>query len=146
MSKRLFLYVFFVLAVSCSKESSDEYAAGDNQKGIVGKWKLVETRTSDGTGKIHVVDKTSENRTISFDSKGKTTDDRFSCGGEYTFAPKEPSEINGANLVISFGCRNMDIAPTSARYHAFIKDNNHLTINDENCDESCAEVYRRLKE
>jgi len=134
--------------VSCSKDNTDEYATGNTQTGIVGKWKLVETRSDDGGGNIHVVDQTRENRIISFDSTGKTTDPQISCEGEYSFTPKEPGETLEPNLVISFECKtsNANIGNGPDRYFAFIRDNNYLSINHERCIETCAEIYRRLKD
>lgn len=143
MMNRFFLYAFLIFTVSCRKESTDEYATGDSQTGIVGKWKLVETRHDTGGGYIHVADKTSENRIISFDSKGKATDTRLSCGGEYTFTPiKNGNDVNG-NLIISFGCTT---STEPGKYSATIEDNNQLAISDGHCIELCLDVYRRLRE
>ncbi|WP_164108528.1 MULTISPECIES: hypothetical protein [Sphingobacterium] len=109
----------------------------------MGKWKLVERRTDNGGGNIHVADKTSENRIISFDSKGKTTDTRFSCGGEYTFTPKKEGNDASRNLIISSACT---AATEPGKYSATIVDNNYLTIGDGSCIELCVDVYRRLKD
>lgn len=143
MRNRFFLYAFLIFAVSCRKESTDEYANGDSQKGIVGKWKLVETKHYTGGGYIHVKDKTSESRVISFDSKGKATDTRLPCGGEYTYTPKKDGNDVNCNLIISFGCTT---STEPRKYSATIEDNNYLTLSDGSCIELCLDVYRRIKE
>lgn len=148
MRNSVLLFAFLIFAVSCSKESVDEYAAGPNHRGIVGKWKLIETRNDNGAGDEHIIDKSSENYIMAFESTGKVRAPGFSCKGEYTFTPKPVEEIRGANLIISFGCNLLpdDIETTPGRYYAVITDYNYLSMNNESCDESCTRVFRRLKE
>lgn len=146
MIKRIFLYMVLVVAVSCSKDS-DEFAVDNSQTGIVGRWKLVETQFDDGGGNIHVEDKSDKNEIISFDSAGKTTNNKFSCDGIYTFTPKEPNSPTGANLTVTFECNALDPKSETRKesFQAYIKDNNYLSLRNSRCIEPCAEIYRRLK-
>lgn len=148
MVNRILLFTFLVFVVSCIKEKIEEYATGDTNTGIVGKWKMIETRNDNGAGEVHVMNKSGENYIMTFKSNGQVNAPGFSCEGEYSFTPKSVEEMKGANLIISFDCNLLpaDIETLPGRYYAVIRDNHYLSINNEECDESCVIVYRRLKD
>lgn len=135
-------------SMSCSKNHIDEFETGNNQKGIVGKWKLVRSENGNGTGDVNVIDKISQNVIITFDSTGHTTNPMFECKGKYNFTWVEEGKNNDPNMTINFDCppsgTNIKLGP--AKYYAGFEDNNHLYLNNASCDEQCKDIYRRLKE
>lgn len=109
MINRVFFYVFLILFISCDKERIGEYASGASENGVVGKWKLVETITSDGTAGSTKVDVSSKNYIVTFDSNGKLESPDFPCSGEYIFEEDKPGDRGDNNLVVSFGqCKPPD--------------------------------------
>lgn len=147
MSK-LFLFVFLFLSTSCSKEDN-EYAAGNEKAGVVGKWKLVEYKSVDSWGNIVTEDKTSDNHIISFDSLGNSTDPRFSCQGKYAFVENTTApETKRTTLTISFDCKTIDtdIDVVNQEYTMNFANNNRLVLNAIPCVEMCTYEFKRLKE
>ena len=134
--------------MSCGKNHMDEFATGNSQKGIVGKWKLVRSENGIGNGDVNVVDRRSENFIITFDSIGNTTNPNFECKGKYNFTWDEEGKNHEPNMTINFDCpdsgTNIDFGP--AKYYARFEDNNHLYLSNAHCDEKCTDIYRRLKD
>lgn len=148
MLNKIFIYIYLVLAVSCGKDSSDEYATDNTKNGIVGRWKLIETSTSDGGSDMTIIDMTSENYIVSFDSIGNIKLPEFPCDGKYSFSAENFDENYVPNLKISVkGCDRTTVVSYTILGNSFAKiiDSNYLSVNDEGCDEPCAKKFRRLK-
>ncbi|MGV6946230.1 hypothetical protein [Sphingobacterium kyonggiense] len=139
--KRFFLYTIILLFMSCGKNHMDEFATGNSQMGIVGKWKLVRSESGSGNGDIYVEDRRSENFIITFDSIGNTTNPNFECKGKYNFTWDEEGKNHGPNMTINFDC-----PVSTAEYYARFEDNNQLYLSNAHCDELCKNIYRRLKD
>lgn len=149
MMNRFYFSICLILFISCDKENNSEYASGASENGIIGKWKLVETTSSNGTAVSNKVDVSAENYIITFDSNGKLISLDFPCLGKYFFDTNKPGNQGDNNLVVSFD----KCEPSEALWYtingsadARIENHNNLILNSANCDEPCTRVYRRLKE
>ncbi|MDO4230065.1 MAG: hypothetical protein Q4C98_09640 [Capnocytophaga sp.] len=143
--KHFFYSLFLILIVSCSKNDTSDYATELSESGIVGKWRLVEIHSSDGTSQIYKTDVSSENYVVIFNANGDVQSADFPCVGKYNF---DSTISANNNLVVTFDkCESTQVLGYSINgiANARISDYNYLILNIANCDESCARVYRRLK-
>ncbi|MCY4779294.1 hypothetical protein ORI89_06510 [Sphingobacterium sp. UT-1RO-CII-1] len=148
MMVRVFFNIILILSISCTKESSSEFATGTSQDGIVGKWKLVEYSLSDGTALLKKNDVSSKNYIITFDDKGNVKSPDFPCTGKFTYDMSKLGNKGENNLQVSFAeCSASEMVEYSIKGNAdaSIVDNNTLILNSETCDEPCTRIYRRLK-
>lgn len=148
MTNRLFLNIVMILFISCTKESVDEYATGTSERGIAGRWKLVEVTSSDGTSRLTKTDVSSKNYIVTFDINGNIKSSDFPCSGKYTFDQNKPGNKGDNNLVVAFDkCEASEIVryTITGTADAHIVDYNRLILNSETCDEPCTRVYKRLK-
>ncbi|ATA73460.1 MULTISPECIES: hypothetical protein [Capnocytophaga] len=145
--KHLFYSLFLILTVSCSKSDTSDYATESSERGIIGKWRLVEVHSSDGTPQVNKVDVSSENYVVVFDANGNVESVDFPCVGKYNFDSNASGNL-GNNLVVTFDkCKSNKSFSYSINglANARISDYNYLILNVANCDEPCTRVYRRLK-
>lgn len=145
---RLFFLVLLILCISCSKEEISEYATGNEQTGIVGKWKLVYYRSLDSWGKVETRDRTSFQQIISFDSLGNTTNPRFPCMGKYELAENPDSQKSKpVTLTVFFDCKTTEsnVEKVEEKLAVSFRDNNRLVLNG-GCYGMCEFEYWRLKE
>lgn len=149
MINRVILNLFLVLLISCSKkENVGEYASGPSQDGIIGKWRLVETISGDGTAQSNKVDVSSRNYTVTFNANGEIQSGDFACSGKYTYTSNKRGEIGDENLKVGFDkCEASEMLwySIAGNADARIVDHNTLILNSATCDEPCTRVYRRLK-
>ncbi|GAA4171957.1 hypothetical protein [Sphingobacterium ginsenosidimutans] len=137
------------MLISCDKESRSEFATGISEKGILGRWKLVETTSSNGTAGLNKVDMSSENYIVTFYSNGKIEAPDFPCSGEYFFEKNKAGDDGDHKLSASFDkCKSSQALwyTINGNADARIVDHNNLILNSKTCDEPCTRIYRRLKE
>lgn len=131
------IHLHFLLAIillSCSKQHN----SSESPKGIEGKWKLVEASNNN-------VEK--ENYTINFDSTGGIKASDYPCAGTYVFNEEGGTKLSDTNLTVEF--KNCS-SSTQLWYTikgiatARLVDNNTLVLNNQNCDEGCARIFKRI--
>ena len=146
---RKMLYpLLIILLIACHEKSGDDYATGASKDGIVGKWRLVEIKSSNGTAQISTVNVESENYVVTFGADGTVHASDFSCSGTFTFDTDKPGNIGNNHLTITFeACERSKLVWYSIHgtADARIIDDNTLVLNSEACDEGCQRIYKRLK-
>ena len=126
--------LFSIMLLSCNKQHNPV----ESQKGIEGKWKLIEA---------HNGNMEKEKYTISFESTGAIKASDYPCTGIYTF--KGETKLIEDNLIVEF----KNCSPSAQLWYSIkgatnarLVDNNTLALNNKNCDEGCPRVFKRIIE
>lgn len=136
-----------LLLVTCACSKDDDFATTPTDAGIVGRWKLVETRVSDGAT-THNVDVQKENYIITFHDDLRVEASDFTCTGTYSYNPDQKWELGKGNTEVVFkDCATDKRSPHSVvgSSNLNLSDDNTLHISYPNCIEQCTRVFRRLK-
>ena len=129
--------VMLLSLASCNDDKTNE-----NNKGIVGTWKLISTYGSDG-GSIAKWSSVDKGYTYTFNSDGTFTSTRFSECTQGTHT------LNPTSLILNFGCNGFDTkietpAGTFSEKISYENENVILTPSYLMCDEGCAYKFEKV--